>query len=285
MARRSLHIGVNAPDRSHYGSRFKPLKAAISDASALADLLKTSFDFPTPRTLFGPEATADRVLSEIKGFAEISRPGDIFALTFSGHGDQGEEDGHSGDDDHEPDNHDEAWALHDRLLLDDEVGAALLDFIDRGKVVLLTDSCHSRTVAWLQAPGSEFGGFRIASLPLIETSSRHRALAAGAGRHLLAQYPEIYNFPIEAARRKRASQPNRPWLVSLAACLDCELAAEDDTSGHFTGAILDLCRDGFQGSYEDLVRQARARIASLGQTPSLYWYTGSLPMLGEQIFS
>ncbi len=69
-------------------------------------------------------ATRNRVLADLKAAAGRLKKGDIFFLTYSGHGGQVYNTGN----DFEPDGYDETWCLYDGELIDDELYAAFAVF-------------------------------------------------------------------------------------------------------------------------------------------------------------
>ena len=80
----SLHIGLNEVDAGHYGSKF-PLDGCENDANAMAEIAKYR-GFQTIKVLPGPAATSKAVLEAIQVAAAKLYSGDLFMLTFSGHG-------------------------------------------------------------------------------------------------------------------------------------------------------------------------------------------------------
>src|SRR5678815_3771458 len=73
--------------------------------------------------------------------AKLLAAGDLYFLSYSGHGGQvpdvtGEED----------DKKDETWCLFDGQLIDDELYYELSRFGEGVRILVLSDSCHSGTV-------------------------------------------------------------------------------------------------------------------------------------------
>ena len=95
----------------------------------------------TVRRLLTRSATRRAVLAGIASAAGALRSGDIFLLTYSGHGGQVPDRDHD-----EPDLQDETWCLYDGELIDDEIYQALARFKAGVRVLVLSDSCHSGTV-------------------------------------------------------------------------------------------------------------------------------------------
>ena len=78
------------------------------------------------------------MLAAIRSAAKSLRAGDLFFLTFSGHG--GQVPDVTGD---EADKQDETWCLYDGQLIDDELYFELSRFAAGVRILVLSDSCHS----------------------------------------------------------------------------------------------------------------------------------------------
>jgi metacaspase-1 len=141
MARgKSLHIGLNKVDPTQYAGWDGALTACEFDANdmkAIAD--SRGFD---SNILLTSEATSDAVIAEIERAAEELEPGDMFVVTYSGHGGQVPDK----DDGDEPDRSDETWVAFDREIVDDELYALWAKFKPGVRILVLSDSCHSGSV-------------------------------------------------------------------------------------------------------------------------------------------
>ena len=135
----SLHVGLNAVDPNHYAGWSGELFACEFDANDMANLARSKG--MTPTVLLTRAATRRAVLAEIRGVADELRAGDLFLLTYSGHGGQ-VPDANDDEDDHR----DETFCLFDGQLIDDELYLALGRFAKGVRVLVLSDSCHSGTV-------------------------------------------------------------------------------------------------------------------------------------------
>src|SRR4051794_6753838 len=101
MSAISLHIGLNQVDPAHYSSAgtLRGCEADARDMKQVAD--QTGFN---SAVLLTREATVSNVIRGISRAAELLGDGDIFLLTYSGHG--GQVDDKNGDED---DHLDETW--------------------------------------------------------------------------------------------------------------------------------------------------------------------------------
>ena len=137
----ALHIGVNQVDQqSHYPLSVPDLRFCHNDAIAMSSIAqKAEFD---NFTLLDDYATHGNIKSNIARIAKRLKAGDIFLLTYSGHGMQVlDVDGD------EKDGKDETWILYDQQMLDDELHNLWSLFKAGVRIVVISDSCHSGTVA------------------------------------------------------------------------------------------------------------------------------------------
>ena len=134
----SVHVGVNEVDPAHYGGKM-PLKACESDAKAMKKIAD-SREFESA-ILLTKDATADNVTAAIERAANELDTGDVFFLTYAGHGGQVPDKNNDEDD-----RSDETWVLYDRQLVDDELYALWARFRPGVRIVVLSDSCHSGSV-------------------------------------------------------------------------------------------------------------------------------------------
>jgi hypothetical protein len=243
----SLHIGVNAVDPTHYAGWSGPLNACEADAEDLQALAQT-VGYRT-NILKTADATRAALVRDVSSAAEELKAGDIFLLTYSGHG--GQLPDRNAD---EPDDMlDETWCLFDGQFVDDELAILWSRFARGVRVLVLSDSCHSGTVTRLSPPVGGTGlevttievrpesempsgaRFRVAPRDvLLRTFRRNRAFYDKLLDSFPAQVPE----PIAAVR-----------LIS--GCQDNQLSLDGTFNGLFTGVLLRVWNDGtFKGDYK-----------------------------------
>jgi metacaspase-1 len=138
----SLHIGVNKYDRVSY-SRMgfnNPDILPNCDNDAIAKMgIADRFKFNSA-ILLNEEATTRVVLDGIKLAARNLDYGDIFFLSFSGHGYHVTD--RNGDED---DKFDETWCLYDGMIIDDELFEHWKLFRPGVRILVIADCCHSGT--------------------------------------------------------------------------------------------------------------------------------------------
>lgn len=138
----ALTIGLNSVDPKHYGGWSGKLNACEADAEDMADIAKDK-GFQV-KTLLTKTATRGRLVKEVTAAAKALKSGDIFLLSYSGHGGQ-LPDLNSDEDDSE----DETWCLFDGELIDDELYKLWTRFAAGVRILVFSDSCHSGTVTKL----------------------------------------------------------------------------------------------------------------------------------------
>ena len=116
------------------------LHGCVTDARDWAQLFLDCYGFNEVHLLLDRTATPQGVRSCISRIAERADEGDLVAITYSGHGTRMPD--LDGD---EPDGYDEAIVLHGECYSDDQIDGDL-KMLEKSKVVVVADSCHSGTV-------------------------------------------------------------------------------------------------------------------------------------------
>jgi len=270
----SLHIGLNHVDATAYGGWDGALAGAVHDAHDMA-LLASSEAYRT-QLLTDRQATATAVLTAIRTAGGKLRPGDVFLLSYSGHGGQLPDTIPEGG----PSGFDETWVCWDRQLLDDEVYAALASFARDVRVIVVSDTSHSGTNARSPlAPSPPVrtpeGARRARIIPTAVSNadqSRRQALYQRIRRSSRAEIRRA--MARQRALTRRQSDLRKPTsclsarAVLLTACQDNEVAYDGPGNGAFTNALLTTWATGrFEGTYRDFVSLIRTRLSA--QTPGL----------------
>jgi hypothetical protein len=245
----SLHIGVNRVDPKHYQGWDGALNACEADAQDM-ERIAAQRGFTT-QILTTESATRSAVLAAIRGASDTLGPGDIFFLSYSGHG--GQIPDLNGDED---DTLDETWCLYDGELVDDELAALWARFPAGVRVLVTSDCCHSGTVTrgGYQALGAAIlPDGTVESIPRERgTPIRYRAMPAEvAVRTYQAnklQYDEILtSADPDAISRIQAS------VLLISGCQDNQLSLDGPFNGLFTARLRQVWKDGaFAGSYPEL---------------------------------
>jgi hypothetical protein len=246
----SLHIGLNRVDPDQYEGWDGALSACEADARDMK-AIAVAKGFTVSGILLSPQATSAAVMAAVKAAAKVLKAGDIFLITYSGHGGQVRDT--NGD---EPDKMDETWVLFDRQVVDDELYALWGRFRKGVRVFALSDSCHSGSVV-RAVPDFIAGGDRV------------RAMPRSVGKKVEAAHAKLYrSIQKDNTPAKKVSVKAAVLLVS--GCMDNQYSMDGPRNGAFTGALRKVWRNGaFTGDY----RRFRDRIVALmpaTQTPNYF---------------
>jgi hypothetical protein len=257
-------VGLNGVDPDHYAGWPGRLFGCENDAADMEAIARQK-GFAVAKILTR-RATRDAVLSAIRGAAEQLHGGDIFMVSFSGHGDQ-VPDPHAPPEDG---GLDQTWCLYDGQLLDKELYAEWARFAAGVRILVFSDSCHSQGIARM-APRDYAVDLRLrGAAPAAPESEPVRRVADASDRfraetirdarvRVKAMPPEksIETYQREQARYDgivrsvaRPTPPIPPLVMSITACKNDQLAGDGDANGVFTGAVKRVWDGGaFRGNY------------------------------------
>jgi hypothetical protein len=258
----SLHIGLNAVDPKHYGGWDGALKACEFDAEDMTALAENR-GFKTT-TLLTKEATKESVTREIVAAARTLRAGDMFLLTYSGHGGSVPDT-----NDDEPDDKDETWVLYDQQLVDDELYVLWGRFAPGVRILMLSDSCHSGTMARtrMYAALAESEPFR--STFDDPSEPRIRAMPEDVANKTYKSNEKLY----EDIQRDNPSGDRvavGASVLLISGCQDNQFSMDGPRNGAFTKTLKDVWNDGaFRGNYRRFHREIKRNMPPW-QSPNLF---------------
>jgi metacaspase-1 len=291
----SLHLGLNLVSPKHYEGWDGELLACENDAVAMAALAKAQGLKPTK--LITRKATRAATLKALRAAAAALKAGDLFLLTFSGHGGQVKDT--NGD---EPDRKDETWCLYDAQLVDDELYLELSRFAQGVRVIVLSDSCHSGTVTRAGKPPKASKGQRPRLMPAAvgeQVYAAHQAYydgiqaqvaaAAALARAAAKTDPDAALAQVglvgPAAQATKLIGRFKPAVVLISGCQDNQFSMDGDHNGAFTEQLLKVWDQGrFQGSTALFHAQIRRRMPA-SQSPNLYTLGPAAALLKQRPFS
>jgi hypothetical protein len=269
----SLHLGLNGVSAAAYGGWDGPLAACEFDANDMAAIAKSKGMKPT--VLLTRKATRAHLLSGMRGAAKALKAGDLFFLTYSGHG--GQVPDVSGE---EADKQDETWCLYDGQLIDDELYFELSKFAAGVRILVLSDSCHSGTVTRAAPPAPGTANQRPKLMPAavaMRTYREHQAfydklqldVAKAVGR--AAVDPDTALANVTASGRLGAIVKKfSPAVVLISGCQDNQTSMDGDHNGAFTEQLLKVWSQGtFKGNYGSFHARIRAAMPA-SQSPNLF---------------
>lgn len=259
----SLHLGLNKIDAAHYGGEAE-LFGCHFDAEDM-ERIASDHGFEKRTKLLDEQATRDAVKSAIAEAAAELKTGDVFLLTYAGHGSQIPD--FNGDED---DGADETLCLYDGMLIDDELYELWSRFGDDVRIVMISDSCHSGTVSRTVRRNAEpvvaetGSNVRTRLLPrqLAERTRRtHRDFYREQGHQLRGPDERLLSRPL--------TSPLRGPVLLLAGCQDNQESQDGIGNGRFTQELLTVWNEGrFQGNWLQMMQRIVSNMPAT-QTPRL----------------
>lgn len=256
---RSLHIGLNSVDKSHYQGWSGELLACENDARDMESIAKSQGY--ASKLLLTSDATRKRVLDEISQSAQALTSGDMFLLSNSSHG--GQLPDQNGDED---DGMDETWCLYDSELVDDEIFAALSQFGQGVRILVFSDSCHSGTVtkeAVLSVPRG------LASQTASE-EVRYRAMPNAVAARTYLHNKSFYDAILSQQGLAKAAQSVKASVLLISGCQDNQLSADGPFNGRFTQELKTVWNGGKFSSGYAAFHAAIVKRMPRDQTPNLF---------------
>jgi len=251
----ALTIGLNCVDPNHYAGWNGELNACEADAEDMA-AIAASQKFNVS-TLLTQEATRDKVQTKIQEASNKLKKGDIFMLSYSGHGGQLPDTNND-----EPDGQDETWCLYDGQFVDDELYRLFANFVQGVRILVFSDSCHSGTVVkalYYEAVASSH-----------TTKARYRAMPKDVALRTYRTNMVFYDQILKDPKNKESEAAVKAAVLLLSGCQDNQLSNDGDFNGLFTGQLLQVWKNGlFVGNYIDFHKEIVKRMPP-DQTPNLF---------------
>lgn len=269
----SLHIGLNTVDPKHYQGWSGPLNACEADAKDMLGIAQ-SRGFK-PKSLLTSAATRKSVIYEMSSIANQLDSGDIFLLSYSGHGGQLPDWNHD-----EEDNQDETWCLYDGQLIDDEIYNLLGKFKSGVRILVFSDSCHSGTVL---KEAYNYGLTHTSSSFSQPNSVEYRAMQNSIALRVYQANKTTYDPIIKNKALKQARNKISASAMLISGCQDNQLSADGTFNGLFTGTLLRVWSDGhFSKNYKKF-HKAIVRRMPPDQTPNYFTVGARNEIFKEQV--
>jgi hypothetical protein len=256
----ALTIGLNSVDPKHYGGWSGELNACEADAEDMADIAQAR-KFKA-KTLLTKAATRTKVTGEIAKAAKTLKAGDIFMLSYSGHGGQLPDLNRD-----EPDAQDETWCLYNGELVDDELYALFGKFKGGVRILVFSDSCHSGTVvkmAYYQGRTMTRGS----DVP--SQGIRYRFMPPDVALRTYRNNRKFYDPILKKAKMRETKAAVKASVLLISGCQDNQLSADGDFNGLFTAQLLRVWKNGaFKGDYREFHASIVRRMPP-DQTPNYF---------------
>jgi len=269
----SVHLGLNAVNAASYEGWSGELNACEFDAKDMETLARSAGIKPT--VLLTKNATRAKALGAMRAAAAQLKSGDLFFLSYSGHG--GQVPDVSGE---ESDKLDETWCLYDGQLIDDELYLELTKFAPGVRVLVLSDSCHSGTVTRAR-PTPVPPGQRSKMMPAgvaMRTYEAHRKFyddlqtaVARESRTASRLDPDAMLAHVTVSNRLTSiATTAQAAILLVSGCQDNQTSMDGDHNGAFTEQLLKVWNHGkFKGNYARFHGAIKAAMP-VSQTPNLF---------------
>jgi len=280
----SLHIGMNRVNPTHYGSEAR-LGGCVNDATAMREIA-TSNGFRAT-LLTDAQGTSSAILDYLGRAARDLQAGDSLFISYAGHGSQVPDR----NNDEAPNDKDQTWCVYDRMIVDDELAEYWSRFRSGVRILIVSDSCHSATVARnLEIASRSRSTGRPAGALLGEAFGNdyvaaYRTLPMEVAEGVNARHAALYD---DLQRQTRGTEATKivATVVTLSACRDEETAADGRDHGLYTSNLLRIWNKGaYQGNYFEF-QKAIAELVKHRQNPQ-YRIIGSpnVAFEGERPFT
>ena len=287
----SLHLGLNAVSGAAYEGWTGPLAACEFDANDMAAIATGKGMKPT--VLLTKKATRAAMLAGMRAAAKTLKAGDLFFLTYSGHGGQVPDTNHD-----EPDKKDETICLYDGQLIDDELYLELSRFAAGVRILMLSDSCHSGTVTRERTPITPAAGQRAKLMPDavgLRVYEKHKAfydklqadVAKASGKAVVDPDQALAQVAVtgSAAQAQAVVGAFKPSVILVSGCQDNQTSMDGEHNGAFTEKLLRVWNHGaFKGSYASFHNRIRAAMPA-SQSPNLFTLGPAAPFLAQAPFT
>lgn len=242
--KRALCVGINRYPTA-------PLNGCVADAQAWAAMFKR-VGFEEPVLLLDERATRAAIVESLSTLVTSSRPGDVIAFQYAGHGTQLPDvslDEQGGDTPGE----DEAICPYDfasgAFLIDDDIGEIFNRLPNGVNLTCFMDCCHSGTIS----------RFAVGTTPGASGSRPNEQPRFIVAADEMKQAHRRFRANLGGRRAISSGGPSLMKEVVFSACLSSEVAWESGGQGEFTVRALKVLQSGVDGmSHEQFEQRVTA---------------------------
>ncbi|MCP3139504.1 caspase family protein [Pyxidicoccus xibeiensis] len=261
----SLNIGLNSVDPAHYAGWDGALMACEADAEDM-ELIAKAAKFGMVRKVLTKDATRVRIKKELDEAAKVLAAGDLFLLSYSGHGGQLPDRNND-----ESDAQDETWVLYDGELIDDEIYAALSKLKQGVRVLMFSDSCHSGTVSKMAYAALRTTGSLEMLADTVQDSvaeeRRFKDMPVGIALRTYRNNRAMYDAIMAELPKEDPKATVKATVLLISGCQDNQLSSDGAFNGLFTANMLRVYNGGkFRGDHRTFHRRIVRRMPPL-QSP------------------
>jgi hypothetical protein len=232
----------------------------------------------SPILLLTHKATRGAVTQSISKAAAETTSGDIFLLSYSGHG--GQLPDLNGDED---DGQDETWCLFDGELVDDELYSLFSKFAAGVRVLVFSDSCHSGTVVKELLLEADHHLLAANLMYAHAPKPVYRAMPADVAHSVYLRNKSFYDKILLDKDIAESKEKVKASVLLVSGCQDNQLSADGTFNGRFTGALKRAWNGGkFSGNYAAFRTAINQKMKAPDQTSWLFTVGSANPSFLKQ---
>lgn len=240
-----LSIGLNSIDPRHYQGDTGDLASCENDATDIAVIARAANLECT--VLLTRDATATAVLGVLLAQSKLLSASDLLVVYYSGHG--GQVGDVSGDETN--DKLDETWCLFNRMLLDDELFAMWAKFKPSTRILVISDSCHSGSVAKMLAKKKRYGSASSPNVSAPGRTASEKPVFKALEFTLSWQTYIAHKAWYDSLGYVAANADVKASVLQISACQDDQLAEAGSVNSLFTRLLKTVWANGaYQHSHE-----------------------------------
>lgn len=261
----SLSIGLNKVNPADYDGEWDGYLPCCEKDAEDIDSLAKSLGYKKRILLTTKKATRNNVLKAFKDAAKDLKKGDLFVIYYSGHG--GQVTDVNGD---EADAYDETWCLYNGQLIDDEIYYAFSSFKECVRIFMLSDSCHSGTVAKVAMMNADesIGPLKKKMYKFMPDEVTGKAYLRKRTLYDKIQSNDL--MKISNPKNKDYAFSTRASVKLISGCQDNQYSQAGAINSVFTAMMMKVWKNGsFKGNYK-LFHKKILDLMPPDQTPRLY---------------
>ena len=186
------------------------------------------------KSLSTTDATVKNVVKNITDASEKLESGDIFLLTYSGHGGKLKDLNRD-----EKDFEDETWCLYDRQFVDDELNDCLSKFKEGVRIFVLSDSCHSGTVireingTFIQV-NPQYEKIDVRNTNVDKNGVKYRFVPDAVRNRVYSRHKGLYDQILSDKNLKESEDKVKASAILISGCQDNQFSQDGTYNGLFT---------------------------------------------------
>lgn len=272
MTGMALNIGLRSVDPNAHEGWNEEVPSCEEDAKAMHSIAESKGYAAT--LLLTEQVTRDALKSMFCDASGRLKAGDIFFLTFSGHGFRRRDENSALIGKFQ-----EAWIVFDGEIIDAELNGWLRSFKEGVRIVVVSESCKSGSI--LEPPSPFSGSLDFGRESLGRVVSKRLSVPIDVVKKLREARKEKY-AALEAQYQSVNAHPVKARVLLFAACQENQDADIAGIHGLFTTVLLEVWR--YAINYADLETRIEAKMPDLNrQKPNFHALGQPIPGFEESL--